>query len=195
LFKLEHKRKYERGLTEEEVAEEAHRMARVDTVIHGAEGTARKQLAKLEDLAKFARRNGQRLRPRATDDLRLLRLLYWAPSIFAENPELTPDHPFSEAKPANDGNIYPYNSKIRPPPLWIDEDGVQIADQPKIFRSHPHYWPYSGFVPPAVEPENFVPAVSREEAESSHDRGDAPDPPSASNPCEQPVPIPAPSSK
>jgi hypothetical protein len=43
----------------------------------------------------------------------------------------TPDHPLRDAKPANDGNLYPYNSKLRPPPLWIDEDGVEIADQPQ----------------------------------------------------------------
>jgi hypothetical protein len=50
-----------------------------------------------------------------------------------------PDHPLRDAKPANDGNLYPYNSKLRPPPLWIDEDGVEIADQPKVIYSDPHY--------------------------------------------------------
>jgi hypothetical protein len=59
------------------------------------------------------------------------------PPTFATNPELFPDHPFRDAKPANDGNLYPYNSKLRLPPLWIDEDGVEIADMPKILYSDP----------------------------------------------------------
>jgi hypothetical protein len=62
----------------------------------------------------------------------------------------TPDHPLRDAKPANDGNLYPYNSKLRPPPLWIDEDGVEIADQPKVFNSDPHYWPYTAQRPTVV---------------------------------------------
>jgi hypothetical protein len=41
LFALAHKRRSKIGLTQEEVAEEAHRMARVDTLIYGAEGEAR----------------------------------------------------------------------------------------------------------------------------------------------------------
>ena len=76
LFELEHKRRSKIGLTQEEVAEEAHRMARVDTLIYGAEGEARRRLANLERQARFAARNRRRLRPRATKDLRLLRLLY-----------------------------------------------------------------------------------------------------------------------
>ena len=54
-----------------------------------------------------------------------------------------PDYPLRDAKPANDGNLYPYNSKIRPPPYWIDEAGIEIADQPKLVTSDPHYWPYT----------------------------------------------------
>jgi hypothetical protein len=104
----------------------------------------------------------------------------------------TPDHPLRDAKPANDVNLYPYNSKLRPPPLWIDEDGVEIADQPKVVYSDPHYYPYTAqrpppFVPPAVVFENSTRAASREQAESSQDGRDARDPPSACNPCQQPV--------
>ena len=77
-------------------------------------------------------------------DLQLLRVLYGPPSAFAADPEQAPDYPLRDAKPANDGNLYPYNSKLRPPPLWIDEDGVEIADQPKIVYSDPHYYPYTG---------------------------------------------------
>jgi hypothetical protein len=59
-----------------------------------------------------------------------------------------------DAKPAHDGNLYPYNSKLRPPPLWIDEDGVEIADQPKVVYSDPHYWPYTAQRPsPSVPPQ------------------------------------------
>jgi hypothetical protein len=153
LFELAHKRRSKIGLTQEEVAEEAHRMARVDTLIYGAEGAARRRLDNLEWQVRLAPGNRPRLQPRATKDLRLLRLLYGMPPTFAVDPEQTPDHPLRDAKPANDGNLYPYNSKLRPPPLWIDEDGVEIADQPKAFYSHPHYWPYTAqrrppFVPP-----------------------------------------------
>ena len=153
LFELAHKRRSKIGLTQEEVAEEAHRMARVDTLIYGVEGEARRRLADLERQVRLAPGNRQRLQPRATKDLQLLRVLYGLPSTFAADPEQTPDYPLRDAKPANDGNLYPYNSKLRPPPLWIDEDDIEIADQPKIFYSDPHYWPYTAqrrppFVPP-----------------------------------------------
>ena len=101
-------------------------------------------------------------------DLQLLRVLYGLPPTYAADPEQAPDHPLRDAKPANDGNLYPYNSKLRPPPLWIDEDGVEIADQPKIVYSDPRYWPYTAErppLPPPVVPEVFIPPVSREEAE------------------------------
>ena len=152
LFELEHKRRSKIGLSQEEVAEEAHRMARVDTLICGVEADAKKRLANLETQASFAARNRRRLRPMATKDLRLLRLLYGMPSSFAVDPEQTPDYPLRDAKPANDGNLYPYNSRRRPPPLWIDEDGVQIADQPKVVYSDPHYWPYTAQRPPSFVP-------------------------------------------
>ena len=57
------------------------------------------------------------------------------------------DHPFRDTKPANDGNLYPYNSKLRPPPIWIDEDGVEIADQPKVVYDDPNDWPYTALDP------------------------------------------------
>jgi hypothetical protein len=100
-------------------------------------------LANLERQVRLALGNRRRLQPRATKNLRLLRLLYGMTPTSAENPEQAPYHPLRDAKPANDGNLYPYNSKLRPPPLWIDEDGVQIADQPKDVYSDPHYWPYT----------------------------------------------------
>ena len=172
LSELEHKRLSKIGLTQEEVAEEAHRMARADTLIYGVEAEAKKRLANLERKASFAARNRRRLRPRATKDLRLLRVLYGMPATFAQDPDQTPDYPLRDAKPANDGNLYPYNSKLRPPPLWIDKDGVEIADQPKIVYSDPRYWPYTAqtpppFVQPAFVSENLICAISREEPESS----------------------------
>jgi len=75
LFELEHKRRSKIDLTQEEVAEQAHRMARVDTLIYGAEGAARTRLADLERQVRLAPGNRPRLQPRATRDLRLLRLL------------------------------------------------------------------------------------------------------------------------
>ena len=90
---------------------------------------------------RLAPGNRPRLQPRATKDLRLLRLLYWTPSAFAVDPEQAPDHPLRDAKPANDGNLYPYNSKLRPPPLWIDEDGVEIATNPRLSKAIPAIGP------------------------------------------------------
>ena len=98
------------------------------------------------------RGNRRRLRPMATKDLQLLRVLYGLRPSYAADPEQTPDYPLRDAKPANDGNLYPYNSKLRPPPLWIDEDGVQIADHPKVVYSDPHYWPYTAQRPPSSVP-------------------------------------------
>ena len=66
LFEL--KRRSKIGLTQEEVAEEAHRMARVDTLIYGA---AIRRLANLERQVRLAPGNRPRLQPRATKDLRL----------------------------------------------------------------------------------------------------------------------------
>jgi hypothetical protein len=152
LSELAHKRRSKIGLTQEEVAEEAHRMARVDTLIYGAEGEARRRWANLEWQVRLAPVNRPRLQPRATKDLRPLRVLYGPPSAVAQDPEQAPDYPLRDAKPANDGNLYPYNSKLRPPPLWIDEDGVEIADQPKVFHSHPHYYPYTAQRPPPFVP-------------------------------------------
>jgi transcriptional regulator with XRE-family HTH domain len=166
LFALEHKRRSKIGLTQEEVAEEAHRMARIDTLIYGAEGAARSRLANLERQVRLALGNRRRLRPWATKDLRLLRLLYGMPSTFAEDPEQAPDYPLRDAKPANDGNLYPYNSKLRPPPLWIDEDGVEIADQPKVVYSDPHYWPYTAQMPPS-----FVPPQPQTDPPPGEDNG------------------------
>jgi hypothetical protein len=153
-----------------------------------------KRRADLEKQARFAAWNRRRLKPRVAEDLRLLRLLYWVPPTAAD-PENALYHPLRDAKPANDGNLYPYNSKIRPPPLWIDEDGIEIADLPKIVYSDPRFWPYTGQreVPPPVVPHSFIPPP--EEAGSSHDRRDDGDPPSACNPSQQPVPVAAPRSK
>ena len=128
-------------------------MARADTLKYGAEGEARKRLADLEREERIVAGNGQRLEPKATMELRLLRLLYWVPSTSAEDPERAYYHPLRDAKPANDGNLYPYNSKRRPPPYLVDEDGVQIADLPKIVYSNPNYWPYTAEGrPPLVPP-------------------------------------------
>ena len=147
LSALERKRRSKIGLTREEVAEEAHRIARVDTLDYGAEGEAKRRLAKLEKLATRAREMRRGLKPWAKKDLRLLRVLYGKPRTLVEDPEVADYHALRDERPANDGNLYPRNSKLRPPPLWIDEDGVEIADQPKVFYDDPHYWPYTAVDP------------------------------------------------
>jgi len=93
-------------------------------------------------------------------------VLYGPPSAFAQDPEQAPDHPLRDAKPANDGNLYPYNSKLRPPPLWIDEDGVEIADQPKVVKSDPRYWPFT-----AQRPPPFVPPQPQTDPPPGEDNG------------------------
>ena len=90
LSELAHKRRSKIGLTQEEVAEEAHRMARVDTLIYGAEGEARRRWANLEWQVRLAPVNRPRLQPRATKDLRPLRVLYGPPSAVAQDPEQAP---------------------------------------------------------------------------------------------------------
>jgi len=200
LLELRLRRRSKIGLTEQEVAEEAHRMARADTLKYGAEGEARKRLADLEREERIVAGNGQRLEPKATMELQLLRLLYGMPPAFALNPELEADYPLRDATPANDGNLYPYNSKRRPPPYLVDEDGVQIADMPQIVYSNPNYWPYTPegrppFVPPVAVPENSIHSALPEEAGSSHDRRADRDPPSACDPYQQPIPVAAPGSK
>ena len=66
----------------------------------------RKRLFELEHKRRskidLTQGNRPRLQPRATKDLRLLRLLYGMPSTFAEDPEQAPDHRLRDAKPAND---------------------------------------------------------------------------------------------
>ena len=60
---------------------------------------------------------------------RLLRLLMGClrPSRWIQN--RTPDHPLRDAKPANEAQeSIRTTRKLRPPPLWIDEDGVEIAE-------------------------------------------------------------------
>ena len=196
LLELRLRRRSKIGLTEQEVAEEAHRMARADTLKYGAEGEARSRLAHLESEAKLA----APLESSTEVELRLLRLLYWTHSP-TEDPEQAHYHPLRDATPANDGNLYPYNSKRRPPPYLVDEDGVQIADMPQIVYSNPNYWPYTPegrpllVVPPTVVPENSIHAASPEEAGSSHDRRADRNPPSACNPRQQPIPVAAPGSK
>ena len=81
-------------------------MARVDTLIYGAEGEARRRWANLEWQVRLAPVNRPRLQPRATKDLRPLRVLYGPPSAVAQDPEQAPDYPLRDAKPANDGNLY-----------------------------------------------------------------------------------------
>jgi hypothetical protein len=126
-------------------------MTRVDAFTYGAEGEARKRLADLEKQARWARENRRRLKPKAKKDLRLLRVLFGRPSTFATDPEDDPIHPLCNTKPANDGNLYPYNSKLRPPPIWIDEDGVAIADQPKVVYDDSSSWPYTALDPRHVD--------------------------------------------
>lgn len=97
-------------LSEKEDAEEAHCTARFYTFVGGPEAAAGVRLSRLQDKEQF----GPPLTWKEKTDLRFLRLLYSWPSPHYD-PDLYEfdDHPFRN-EPAEDGNFYPPNSKLRP---------------------------------------------------------------------------------
>ncbi len=110
------KREAKITLTEEHEEEEAHRIARADSFVHGPESVARKRLAILRDKARiFKNASGSRLTRKERADLRLLRLLYPPHSPHRYNPDDdTFYQPLRDEPVAADGNLYPPNSKLRP---------------------------------------------------------------------------------
>jgi hypothetical protein len=130
------------ALTEEEDAEEAHLRARFDSFMIGPEVNAHHHL---EDLAQqervFKKGLGKPLSRRERNNFRLLRQLYSHHKPRAAPKEELDDthyHPFRDAPLADDGNLYPPGSKLRPAPKNLDEDDfVEFADCPPILYGHP----------------------------------------------------------
>jgi len=135
------RREAKNSLTEKEDAEEAHRRARVDSLDQGPESTARQRLSKLRDKARIFKNGGPRLTRKERTDLRLLRLLYPQGKPYTFNPDNDLSyHPLRDEPLAEDGNLYPQNSKLRP--LF-----EEFVDVPPYVYGHPgypgHRWSFS----------------------------------------------------
>jgi hypothetical protein len=140
---LAQKRESKIALTEAEDVDEARRMARYDSLQAGPEQAAKKRFRELQDKARrFKNGVGRRLTRKERLDLRLLRLLY-SPSLSAFSPGLGDqfyyDHPFSDQPFAEDGNLYPPDSHLRPAPSSPeDDDFVEFVDCPPYFTGNPN---------------------------------------------------------
>jgi hypothetical protein len=130
------------ALTEEEDAEEAHLRARFDSFMIGPQVNAHHHLKELEQQERvFKKRLAKPLSRRERNTLRLLRQLYSHHKPCGAPKEELSDihyHPFRDAPLAEDGNLYPPGSKLRPAPKNLDEDDfVEFADCPPILYGHP----------------------------------------------------------
>jgi hypothetical protein len=126
----------DRTLGPEENAEEAHRRARLDSFDEGPERAAQQSLYALNDKERIARNLGPRLTRRERIELRFLRMLY-SQETGNYNPYLdeTCYCPLRDEPLAQDDNLYPPNSKLRPPKDdEIEEEFVEIAK----YCSPPH---------------------------------------------------------
>ena len=114
------------SLSAEENAEEAHLRARVDSYEHGPERAAQRSLYALNDKERIARQSGPRLTRKERIDLRFLRVLYsrLPPPRDPCSDELSLHdyQPLRDEPLAEDGNLYPADSKLRE----IEEDFVAI---------------------------------------------------------------------
>ena len=103
--------------TAEEDAEEVHRRARFDAYAYRPERTAKNHLARLREVERRSKVRPMTLQERY--NLRLLSLLYstgqprTAPKAELDNADY---HPLRDEPVAEDGNLYPPNSRLRPPP-------------------------------------------------------------------------------
>jgi hypothetical protein len=118
------------ALTTEEDAEEAHRKARFDCYMEGPERTAQRRRQDLQEADDLFRKNRffkdptpPPLSRQERNDLWLLRWLYPPHDIKGRRDREAPAqadailafrHPFDDAEPAADGNLYPHDSKLRP---------------------------------------------------------------------------------
>jgi hypothetical protein len=134
------------SFSEEETAEEAHRRARYDSFVEGAESAARQRLTTLGEKQRgFRNRVGPPLTRKERTDLRFLRRLYPPPK---PRPYDADDdlgyHPLRDEPFAEDGNLYPANSKSRP---LKDGDIVEefVVVPPYVYgnpNTPDHRWAY-----------------------------------------------------
>jgi hypothetical protein len=131
-------------LTENESAEEAHRMTRFERFSHGAEAEARRRRADLDSLDLRLRRDThykegkpRKLSRQAEADLRLLRRLYPAPQLSKPAPEewdqiderRAADHPFTSEEP-DLGNGMFYAPMDGPQYVYSDPNGLPYSELP-----------------------------------------------------------------
>jgi hypothetical protein len=132
------------NLSEAETAEEAHRRARCDSFVEGPESAARQRLTTLADkLRRFRNRVGPPLTRKERTDWRFLRRLYPSPKprTYHADDELR-YHPLRDEPFAEDGNLYPADSKLRPLKY---EDIEEYVDIP------PYCYPPHAKLPPLKE--------------------------------------------
>jgi hypothetical protein len=147
---LAQKRQSKIVLSEEENAEEAHRMARSDSLRAGPEEAANTRLHDLKRKARASKgRYGPRLTRRERVELRLLRLLYSpSESPLNYNPDDDPYyHPLRDEQFAENGNLYPPKSRLRPAPSSPDADFVEFAECPRYVYSNPNIPDMRGWGP------------------------------------------------
>ena len=171
LFELEHKRRSKIGLTQEEVAEEAHRMARVDTLIYGAEAEARRRLAKLESASEARGEEWTTPRTEGNDGPAspascFLGCLPPTPRIRNCGPII---RSAMRSPPTTATSIHTTQNYGRRP-SGSTKTASRSPTNPRKSTAIPAFGPIPGkgkFRPPLV-PHSFIPPP--EEAESSHDR-------------------------
>ncbi len=147
---LAEKRQSKLALTEKENAEEARRMARSDSLSAGPAEAAKARLYDLKEKARRGKNDRQRrLTRKERADLRLLRLLYSpSKSPFRYDPDDDSSyHPLRDEPLAENGNLYPPDSRLRPAPgSPEDVDFEEPVDHPRYVYSNPDYpemrgWP------------------------------------------------------
>lgn len=130
------------ALSAAEDAEEAHVRARFDSYMIGPEMTAKRLLEDLQQKERVCKKGlGEPLSRKDQNNLRLLRQLYsHHKPRGAANEELDDIHyhSFRDAPLAEDGNLYPPGSKLRPAAKNLDQDDfVEFVDSPPILYGHP----------------------------------------------------------
>ena len=106
----------------------------------GPEMNAKHHLEDLQQKERVCKKGlGKPLSPSERNNLQLLRQLYshHRPRGALEELDDTHYHPFREAPLAEDGNLYPAGSKLRPAAKNLDEDNfVEFVDCPPILYGH-----------------------------------------------------------
>jgi hypothetical protein len=141
---LAHKRESKIALTEAEDADEALRTARSDSLLVGPEEAARKRLQDqdLQQKKRLKKSVGRRMTRKEQIELRLLGLLYSSSaSAFSSDmgDQFYCGHPFSDDPFAEDGNLYPPDTRLRPTPSSPeDEESVECISCPPFVTGNPN---------------------------------------------------------